>query len=281
MSKILSVIIYEFFETIRQPKNLLVLFFLVVLYESDLSPIKDICHETGFTLNLFEAFILMCTRSINIILIPLIFIVLMSGFPNCKADYFRMVRISRREWLIGEISFLFLISLVMMIILLIGTIVPIINCVNTSNRWSAFMTSLNDRFPEIYMHNARVTLDASIITHSLPLSALVYSFLIMWMNLMICGSLMLLGAVTSKRMTFLTAALASAFIGGCSTYFKSGIKWIFPIAHTQLGLHFNSIFSKVNFPVYMSYIYLAAVIVVIIGVCGRLIKKMMFTGDGM
>lgn len=279
MKRIFAVIKYEFSETIRQPKNLLVLFFLVVMYESDLSPIKEICLETGFTLNLFEAFILMCTRSVNIILIPLIFIVLMSGFPNCKADYFRMVRISKREWLIGEICFLFLISFVMIFVLLIGTIVPITNILNTSNHWSPFMTSLNDCFPEIYLRNERVTLDASVITHSLPLSALVYSFLIMWMNLMICGLLILLGAVTSKRIVFLTATLVSAFIGGCSTYFKSGIKWIFPIAHTQYGLHFNAIFAKVNFPVYMSYLYLAAAITIIIVICGQLLKKAMFGGE--
>lgn len=278
MNRILSIIRYEFSETIRRPHILLVLFFLVVLYESDLSPIKDICRETGLRLNIFEPFVLMCTRSVNIILIPLIFIVLISEFPNCKTDYFRMIRISKREWLIAEIAYLFLISFVMMIVLLIGTIAPVMSIADVSNAWSDFMTALRDCFPEIYLHNLRVTLDAAIITHSLPISAIVYSFLIMWLNLIIYGLLILLGTVTSKRMTFLVSTLSCVFIGGCSTYFNGGIRWIFPIVHTQLGLHYNSIFSKTNFPLYMSYIYLAAAVIVIIVICGQLIKNTMFVG---
>ena len=278
MNKILSVLKYEFMETIRRPKILLVLFFIIVFYESDLSPMKDICFETGIGLNIFEPFVLLCTRSVNIILIPLIFIILISEFPNCKTDYFRMIRISKRDWLIGEIAFLLFFSFVMMIVLLIGTIVPITDVMNTSDGWSDFMTRLRENFPEIYLRNMRVTLDASIVTHSSPLSAVVYSFLIMWLNLIISGLLILLGTITSKRIAFLISTLAIAFTGGCSTYFSSGIKWIFPIAHTQLGLHYNSIFSKINFPVFMSYIYLAAAVVVIIFICRQLIKNTMFVG---
>lgn len=279
MKKILSIIKYEFSETIRRPKILLVLFFIVLLYESDLSPIREICAETGLSLNVFEPFVLMCTRSINIILIPLIFIILISDFPNCKTDYFRMIRISKREWLIGEIAFLFLISLAMMLVLLLGTIVPIMDISSADNFWSGFMTSLRESFPEIYIHNERVTLDASVIIHSLPGSAIVYSFLIMWLNLIIYGLLLLLGTVTAKRMVFLVSTLSLTFIGGCATLFNNGIKWVFPIVHTQLGLHYNSIFSKINFPVYMTYIYLAAAVVVIVVLCGQLVKKTIFVGE--
>lgn len=279
MKKILSIIKYEFSETIRRPKILLVLFFIILLYESDLSTIRDVYNETGLTLNVFEPFVLMCTRSVNIILIPLIFIILISDFPNCRTDYFRMIRISKRGWLVGEIGFIILLSFVMMLVLLIGTILPVLDISFTANNWSKFMTTLRENYFEIYNHNVRVTLEASVMIHSLPISALVYSFLIMWLNLIIYGLLLLLGTVTSKRMVFLVSTLSLTFIGGCSTFFNSGIKWLFPIAHTQLGLHYNSIFSKINFPVYMTYIYLAAAVVVIVMLCGQLVKKTLFVGE--
>lgn len=279
VKKILSIIKYEFTETIRRPKILLVLFFIILLYESDLTPIRDVCGETGLTLNIFEPFVLMCTRSVNIILIPLIFIILISDFPNCKTDYFRMIRISKRGWLIGEIGFIVLLSFMMVLVLLIGTMLPIMDISFIADTWSKFMTTLRENYFEIYNHNIRVTLEASVITHSLPIYAMIYSFLIMWLNLIIYGLLLLLGTVTSKRMVFLVSTLSLTFIGGCSTFFNSGIKWLFPIAHTQLGLHFNSIFSKINFPVYMTYIYLAAAVVVIVVFCSQLVKKTMFVGE--
>ena len=276
MKKIFSIIKYEFSETIRRPKILLVLFFIIVLYESTLSTMKNVCSETGLTLNIFEPFILMCTRSVNIILIPLIFIVLISEFPNCKTDYFRMIRISKCEWLIGEVAFLGLISLLMLVVLIIGTAIPMIGVTEFSNAWSGFMTSLRENYPDIYLRNIRFTLEANIITHSLPISAVVYSLLIMWLNLMIYGLLILLGDLASKRMALIASTLSLAFLGGCSTLFNSGIKWIFPITHTQLGQHFNSIFSKVNFPIFMSYVYLAAAVAVIIVICKQLLKTARF-----
>lgn len=281
MKRIISVIKYEFFETIRRPKILLVLFFIIVLYESTLSPMKNLCGETGLMLNIFEPFILMCTRSVNIILIPLIFIALISEFPNCKTDYFRIIRINKREWLIGEIAFLSLTSLLMLIVLVIGTAIPMIGAADVSYAWSGFMTSLNENYPEKYLHNLRFTLESNVITHSLPISAAVYSFFIMWLNLMIYGLLILLGDLASKRMVLFAFTLSLAVLGGCSTLFNSGIKWIFPITHTQLGQHFNSIFSKINFPVYMSYLYLAAAVIIIIVICGRLLKTARFEEDSL
>lgn len=279
MKKIATLIKYEFSETIRRPKILLVLFFLIVLFESDISPIKNVYGETGLRLGVLEPFVLMCTRSVNIILIPLIFIILINDFPNCKTDYFRMIRLGKREWLIGEIAFIFLFSFAMIAVLLIGTIIPVTDISDFSNEWSGFMTSLNESFPEIYIHNLRITLDASVVIQSLPVSAAVYSFLIMWLNLVIYGLLLLLGTITSRRMTALTATLATVFIGGAATFFSGGAKWIFPIAHSQIGLHYNSIFSKVNFPVFMSYVYLAAAAIAIVIICGRLIKNMTFVGE--
>lgn len=267
MRKILSIIKYEFGETIRRPKAFLVLIFLVVLYESDLSPISAACAETGLRLNVFEMFVLMCTRSVNIILIPLIFTVLICDFPNCKADYFRMIRIGRREWLIGEIGFVIAISFVTLCVIFVGALLPVMSFSDATNAWSDFMTSLRDLFPEVYLHNLRVTLEASIVIHSRPVSAVIYSFVIMWLNLAVYGLLILLGAVFSKRAATLTAALALAFIGGCSTFFSSGIKWIFPITHTQLGLHFNSIFAKTSFPVWGSFAYLSALLAALILLC--------------
>lgn len=276
MKKIFSIIKYEFSETIRRPKILLTLFFIVVLYEGTLSPMRDVCAETGLTLNVFEPFILICTSSVNIILIPLIFIVLISDFPNCKTDYFRMIRISKREWLIAEILFLCLISLLLIIILIVGTVIPMIGVTEFTNDWSGFMTSLRENFFEVYLHNVRFTLEANIIVHSLPISAMVYSFLIMWLNLIIYGLLILLGVLASKRMTLFASSLSLAFFGGCSTLFNSGVKWLFPITHTQIGQHYNSIFSKINFPVFLSYVYLLATVAVIIALCTRLLKNARF-----
>lgn len=42
MNKIISIVKYEFSETIRRPKMLLVLFFLIIVYESNISPLREL-----------------------------------------------------------------------------------------------------------------------------------------------------------------------------------------------------------------------------------------------
>ena len=274
MKKSFFVLRTEIFQTFRQTKILLILFFLILLYESILSPMKTLCEDTQFALHFFEPFILLCTKSTNIILIPLIYMILLGNFPYCKKQYFQMVRVGKQYWFWGEFSFIVLSAFIMILILLTGSILFLFGHLKFTYNWSNYMTAMRENFPILYAENPLLFLDSSIIAHGKPSQVLIYSFGMMWLYLIIIGICTLYGTIIGKRMLVLIAAVSTTVIGGSSIYFGGAIQWAFPLVHAEFGLHYDSLFSKVYFPLWGSVLYLFALLVVLIILCQCCLKTM-------
>lgn len=276
MKKIYAVFAYELKEAVRKSKLLLVLFFVVMLYESILSPMQAVCAQTGFTVGCFEPFILICSKSTNTILIPLLYIFIISGFPYCKTSYFHILRAGKKPWLCGEVIFVIVSSLGLLLCLCAGSVIPIAENVVFTGEWSKYMLDVYTQDPELYMKNSLLFLDSSYTLHGTPFFEAAYSFLVMWLNLCITGIIVLLGSVTGKELLFSIIAVCTVLIGGSSMYFAGDFKWLFPLTHTQYGLHFNLVFSGNNFPVAMTFVYLVAALIVGIVLCFIAARKMNF-----
>lgn len=275
MKKINAVFLYELREIFCKSKILLMLFFVVLLYESTFSTMQSLCNDTGLVVGVFEPFILICSKNVNILLIPILYILIISGFPYCKVDYFRISRIGKKSWLYGELLFVAVFAFVVIIILAIGSVLPIIqNVAPMINDWSTFMLDFKLEFPELYIGNEFLCLDMSYTLHGTPLFEGLYCFAVMWLNLSIIGVLVLLGSIVGKQLIFSVIAVAGTIIGGGSIYFAGALKWFFPITHTQYGLHFNTIFSGNNFPISGTFIYLVMILFAEIFACSFLLKKM-------
>lgn len=274
MKKSFVVLKTEFSHILRQSKTLLLLFFIVMLYETVLSSMKTICAATQFSLQPFEPFILLCTRSTNIILVPLIYLILLGGFPRCKTMYFQIVRTGKRQWFWGEFAFIALSSFTLTFILFIASVLFLFGCIESSGGWSDFMKITNYSFPEIYERNKLLFLDAAIIAHGSPGKVMLYTFGMMWLYLIVTGVCVLFGTIIGKRFWSVIICMAMTVIGGLAIYFSGGLRWIFPLVHVEYGLHFNSLFSQVYFPIWGSILYLVLLLAGLIVLCCFSLKKM-------
>ncbi|MGN0701050.1 MAG: hypothetical protein ACI4J8_08625 [Oscillospiraceae bacterium] len=185
-----------------------------------------------------------------------------------------MIRLSKSTWLWGELLFVALSAFALLIALFVGSLLPVIGSISWSGEWSSFMTRLNSDFPKLYVKNILLCRDASYTVHGTPVFECIYSFIVMWLNLIIVGIIILLGSVSGKQTLFMIVAAAEILVGGGAIYFDGYMKWLFPLAHTQYGLHFNTIFSGSNFPISGSFIYLALLVAVELVACQIAIKKM-------
>lgn len=244
MKKGLFVLKLEFQQVFRQTKSLLVVIFLVVLYETVLSPIKVVCVETGFSIGVYEPFILLCTRSTNIILIPLVYMVLLGGFPYCKTMYFQVIRTGKRQWFWGELAFVVLSSLAFVFVVFAFGDLFLLSSVSSSGSWSDFMTITRENFPKTYNENRLLFLEASIVAHGSPTEVMLYTFGTMWVNLIATGVVMLFGTIIGRRFSAMIVSAAMTVIGGLGIYFSGAARCFFPLVHVEYGLHFNSMFSQ-------------------------------------
>lgn len=259
---------------LHRSKMLLLLFLLVIFYESILYPVKNLSSDTGLNLHFGEPFILLCTRHANIVLIPMMYIILLSEFPCCSTQYFQMIRTSKKQWFFGELLFVFVSSFLMVFIILASSMLCIKNQLTHSNEWSMYMTQMRHLFTENYNGNTQLFLDASTIAHGKASDVLLYTFFMMWMYLAITGIILIYGTIMVRKTAALLSACSLTVIGGTAIYFGGQLKWLFPPAHLEFGLHFNSIFSKVDFSLAGSIFYILAILIVLVIMCLNSLKRL-------
>lgn len=259
---------------LHRSKILLLFFLIVVLYESILSPMKILSAETELYLHAAEPFLLLCTRHANIILIPMIYMILLSEFPCCSTRYFQMIRTGKKQWFFGELLFVLISSFSIVLIILICSMLCMGEQIRQGNEWSMYMTRMRQLFPEKYSGNTQFFLDASTIAHGKSTGVLLYTFLMMWMYLAIIGMILIFGTIIAKKTAAMISACTLTVVGGTAIYFGGQLKWLFPPAHLEFGLHFNSIFSKVDFPLGGSPVYISAILIALMILCLNSLKRL-------
>lgn len=84
-------------------KMLILLFSILFLGEYIFSDMARVAEETGLSINILEPMDLVLSFQFYMLVIPLIFIVLLSGFPDKSGgNIFVMMRATRRIWLAGQ-----------------------------------------------------------------------------------------------------------------------------------------------------------------------------------
>lgn len=264
----------EVVQTLRQTRILMIVFFLVILYESVLSPMNALSVKTSMSLHFSEPFILMCTSDTNIILIPVVYLFILSGFPYCKKQYFQMIRTGKRQWFFGELSFIVVTSFALTLVIFLASMLFTAGQIEPYDSWSSFMTQMYFQYPEEYVNNSILFLYASTIAHGEPIDILIYTFSMMWANLVICGIGLLLGTIVGHRIIAFIVNIAVVLSGGICSKFAGSFKWIFPLTHMEYGEHFNYVFSEVYFPVWGSITYYLLLIAALIVLCLCKLKRM-------
>lgn len=274
MRKALFVYKTEQMQTLLQTKLLLVLFFLVAVYESTLSPLMELCQQTGLEIHMLEPFILICSNRLNIIAVPLIYITIVSNFPYCRTNYFGLIRLQKKDWLRGELLFVAISAFLLVFAVFCGSILFLAGRVKLSGDWGSFMRYFGVDYTQLYLENSELLLEASVITHGKPPYIAVYVAAAMWMYLTILGLLLLYGTIAGKKNVMTLISIVITLVSGGILYFDTQIRWFFPLTHILFGAHFNSLFAKVRFPLYGSFIYLILIFFVLLVITIRKLKVM-------
>lgn len=237
-------------------KLILIVFELIFFCETFLVHVKDLCQMSGMQLSFFEPYLLICSSDMYFLAIPLVFLVLLSGFPSKRSyNYFSLIRISRLQWLIGELVFLVLSAISYMLILGLGILVYMGKYVRLDYRWSGYMLDFNRQFPELFRGNEDYFLDADMMTHGSPMIVCIHSVLLMMCMLLCVALVQMTFALFRKKYIGMLLVVGLTLASALSIYSTSTAKWIFPMTHTNFGVHFDGFRAKVFMELWVSYLY--------------------------
>lgn len=237
-------------------KMLILLFSILFLGEYIFSDMARVAEETGLSINILEPMDLVLSFQFYMLVIPLIFIVLLSGFPDKSGgNIFVMMRATRRIWLAGQFLFGLLAGVTCLGSFFAASFLWIGRGAVWQNQWSGFMTDIYERFPEIYGQNDRLFLESGTMSHGTPVRVMIMGVLLMLAYLLVMLQILCLFRLMERRKLGLLIAMGITVLGATAVSYIKSLKWIFPLTHAIFGEHFDKFYAQPLVPLWISALY--------------------------
>lgn len=246
------------------PRILLAVYITIFINENITKKMLAICGEVGYKINLAEPLALIFSKSIYTVIIPVVFIALMTDFPKTEGSVFYVYRMSRKSWVLGELLFAAASSLTYVLSLILGTLLYCAGKCELTNSWSDFTTKLYLEYPDIYAQSTSLAVESSVYTQGKPIEVILHSAALIFLYTLILSLVIMLFKLLSFKEGGIITGIAITLFGLATDSGASKVMWAFPITHTVFGWHYDRFFRQQHFTIPGSYIYLSALLVVLI-----------------
>ena len=195
----------------------------------------------------------------KMLFLPLVFLMLLGDFPRTDGcALFALYRVGRVRWLQGQLLFVLLAVLSFLVCIAAGVTLPALGRLQGGANWSETVRLYTRTFPEQAQSFAAELIPEQLYNQMRPAAALLHTCLLQLLYLLILALWMLrFWCARRRRLGFFTAVLLVA-LGAASAMLGGGWMWAFPLAHANVWLRHSAVLRQVAFPLWGSYLALAA-----------------------
>lgn len=251
----------EYQKLISDSRSVLVLIILIVGYQFITIPLLDNAELMKIPINCLEPYIAMMNSNFMILLVPIVFLVLMSDFPRIDGNtIFVLQRVGRDNWLLGQLIYFFLAIVSYLCVILCGMCIPVLGEGGFSWTWSAVVLDFSRIFPELAQNSGSVSIPPEIYYHMSPLYAVIMGSVLLLLYLLLLMLILLVVSVAGKKKIgiLLDLVIIAMGMGLCAT--SSEYRFVLPMAHSLLGVHYTRYFREIVCSVTSSLTYFGVVI---------------------
>lgn len=259
------------------PRILLAVYITIFINENITQKMLAICGEVGYSINLAEPLALIFSKSVYTVIIPIVYIALMTDFPRTDGSIFYVYRMSRKSWVFGELMFAAASSLTYVLSLILGTLLYCAGKCRLNNEWSEYTTMLYLEHPDIYSKSTSLAVESSVYMQGKPVEVILHSVVLIFLYTMILSLIIMLFRQLSLHEAGLIAGTALTLFGLATDSGASPVMWAFPITHTVLGWHYDRFFREQHFTLTGSYIFLVALFAALVAANLIISKKARFS----
>lgn len=265
--KILSTARTEYVKWITNPRMIIIGVMLIFIYDFAVSPLLQMAEEMNSPLNMFEPFIAVANSQLLILIIPAVYLTLISDFPRTDGNtLFFLLRTGKINWLLGQILFIIMTIFTFIGTVFLGTVLPMLTQGFIADKWSLVVKQYGIIFPEKAMSFGNQLITEKLYNQLPPFSAVIQSYLLMMAYLLTLALIMLMfNCIKLKLMGLLSSGAVIAF-GGALSVANVKAMWLFPMAHTIIYLHYTRFFREPVFAMWKTALYFVVVAVVLIAI---------------
>lgn len=252
----------EWIKWVCSSRMILIPVLAVFTYTFAIEPLMERSRIMEQPLNLVEPLVAVGNSGMLTLILPLVFLTLMSDFPKLDGSaIFMLSRTGRTNWMLGQLMFG-----IMSVFSFLGSVYVIctafiMNKTFVANGWSMVVKQFDALYPDMAGGFASELIPGNLHNQMTPFAALGHTLALMSLYLLTLLLILLLFQQKKKKAAgFLTAAGVIGF-GVVLTALKGDAMWITPMANAIVWLHYDEILREANLPTYISYVYFAVLTV--------------------
>ena len=270
MRKIIRVCQAECYHFLCSGRLALVLAVWVFAYQFITVPLLRNAERMHASLLVIEPYIALINSNFMILIMPVLFLVLLSDFPRVDANaYFYLVRTGKTNWVLGQLLYGVVITAGYLLMQFAGMVIPVLAEGRWGTGWSPVITDFAREFPEYAQSAGAVSIQPQLYYHVPPWEAVLVgsALLAAYLYLLLLIKLLCF-LLRAKTMGLLLCFFVIAFGTGLCTTF-SQMRFLMPMGNSILGTHYSQYYMEMVYPLEYSVIYFAMLIgVFIIGIIG-------------
>lgn len=259
----LSVAKSEYIKWITNPRGIIIGVLIIFMRTLAVEPLLDRAAKMGKALDIMEPFVAIGNSGMLVMLMPCVFLVLISDYPKVTGNTLYFVqRTGRWNWLGGQIIFLIYSIATFLSVVLLGSI--LVSKGNFTGKWSDVITKYDAMFPDEAGNFASQLLPSNLY-NQIPLStSVIQTVTLMGAYLLLLSLIIYFFKQIHIHSFGLFAAIFIVAGGVVTCSLKSHLMWWFPMANTIVWLHYDKILNQPNLPIWYSYIYFGIAILALL-----------------
>lgn len=257
MKRIWAVARGEYLCWLIQPRMFIIGVLLIFMQSLAIEPLMERADKMCIPMNGLEPFVAVGNSGQLVMLIPFVFLILLSDYPQMSSNsLLQICRTGRFTWLAGQILFLCLAILTYLGIILAGSL--IFSGVNLSSmEWSDAVTKYNSVFPNEYGNFASMLLPSNLYNQISLIQAVKLTFGYLFLYLLLLSLVMYVFKLIQIPTMGLICAVFVIACGVLSCALRTKLMWAFPMAHTIPWLHYEKILKQPIVPIWLTNVYWA------------------------
>ncbi len=261
LKKAIRTAAYEWNKWMRNPRVLIVGFLVLVVMKIAVEPLKEKADMMNSAMNIFEPLLAVGNSSISVLLIPAVYVLLMSDFPAVEPNaMFYFSRTGKKPWFFGQLMFASLSVITFMTVFSGLVVLGSIKGADISLKWSDGTRLYAARFPQAIGNFAHRLLPSNLYNQMSAGKALAYTLSLLSLYLLLLSMVLLVFGIYGQRKMGIITVYTLMLAGIVCCNLSGSVKWLFPMSHSIIWLHFTEVLRKPIMPPLYSYLYLSVTI---------------------
>lgn len=258
LSKMWSVARCEYIKWLTNPRNIVIIVLLIFIKTLFIDTLAQRADRYGSPMNVLEPFIAVGNSGIAVLLLPSVFLVLMSDFPKSDGNtLFVIHRSGKLNWLYGQL--LFAVMAVVSYIAVVFITVVGLSVGNTvlNSSWSEATRFYISKFPKEMNTFATELLPPNLYNQLNPTETVLHTVILIALYLLLLSLILMLCRITFGRMTGVFSCVAIIALGVATCALRNDLMWLFPMGNSIIWMHYTEIIREPIKPIWYSYVYFA------------------------